>query len=106
VVLSDVMMPEMDGHQLVQWVAANHPTTRTALMSGYDEVRDKCSCPPPCQLITKPFSPRKIVSFVEEVLATLDGEDLLQHPASACVKRDNQPAVRRIYACRSALSTH
>jgi DNA-binding NtrC family response regulator len=68
VVLSDVMMPEMDGHQLVQWVAAHHPTTRTALMSGYDEVRDKCSCSPPCTLITKPFPPPKIVSFVEEVL--------------------------------------
>jgi DNA-binding response OmpR family regulator len=74
VVLSDGMMPEMDGHQMVQWVAANHPTTR--------EVRDKCSCSPPCQLITKPFPPRKIVSFVEEVLATRGGEDLWQQPAS------------------------
>ncbi|SRR5258708_18256651 len=70
VVLSDVMMPEVDGHQLVQWVAAHHPTIRTALMSGYDGVRDKCSCSPRCPLIAKPFLPQKIVSFVEEVLAT------------------------------------
>ncbi len=27
VVLSDVMMPEMDGHQLVQWLAAHYPNT-------------------------------------------------------------------------------
>jgi DNA-binding NtrC family response regulator len=69
VVLSDVMMPEMDGHQLVQWLAAHYPNTRTALMSGYDEVRDKCSCSPRCPLIGKPFPPQKIVSFVEKVLA-------------------------------------
>src|SRR5260370_37917476 len=41
VVLSDVMMPEMDGHQLVQWLAAHYPSTRTALLSGWDDVRDK-----------------------------------------------------------------
>jgi DNA-binding NtrC family response regulator len=70
VVLCDVMMPEMDGHQLVQWVAAHYPNTRTALMSGYDEIRDKCSCSPRCPLIAKPFPPKKIVSFVEAVMAT------------------------------------
>jgi DNA-binding NtrC family response regulator len=70
VVLSDVMMPEMDGHQLAQWVAAHHPTTRTVLMSGYDAVRHKCSYSPRCQLIAKPFPPRQIVSFVEGVLVT------------------------------------
>ena len=70
VVLSDVMMPEMDGYQLVQWLAAQYPNTRTALMSGCDEVRDKRSCSPPCPLIAKPFPPQEVVSFVAEVMAT------------------------------------
>jgi DNA-binding NtrC family response regulator len=70
VVLSDVRMPEMNGHQLVQWVAAHHPTTRTALMSGYDEVGGKCSGSSRCPLIAKPFPPQEILSFVEEVMAT------------------------------------
>lgn len=70
VVLCDVMMPGMDGHELVQWIADHHPATRTALMSGYDEVRDKCLCAPRCHLIAKPFPPKKILSFVEQVLAT------------------------------------
>jgi DNA-binding NtrC family response regulator len=70
VVLSDVTMPEMNGHQLAQWIAAHHPTTRTALMSGFDATCEKCSYSPRCQLIAKPFPPNKIVSFVEQVLAT------------------------------------
>ncbi len=69
VVLSDVTMPEMSGHQLAQWVAAHRPTTRTALMSGFDATCEKCSFSPRCQLIAKPFHPAKIVSFVEQVLA-------------------------------------
>jgi CheY-like chemotaxis protein len=35
-VLSDVMMPGMNGHELAQWVATNHHKTQTALMTGYD----------------------------------------------------------------------
>jgi DNA-binding NtrC family response regulator len=70
VVLSDVRMPEMNGHELVQWVAAHHPTTRTALMSGYDEVGGQYSGSPRCPLIAKPFPPQEILSFVEEVMAT------------------------------------
>jgi two-component system cell cycle response regulator CpdR len=66
VVLSDVMMPEMDGYQLAQWVATHHPTTRTVLMSGHDAVCHECSYSPQWQLIAKPFPPQKIVSFVED----------------------------------------
>jgi two-component system, cell cycle response regulator CpdR len=69
VMLSDVMMPGMNGYQLVEWVAAHHPTTRTALMSGHDEVRRKCSYSLQCPLIAKPFSPTEILSFVGQVLA-------------------------------------
>jgi two-component system, cell cycle response regulator CpdR len=69
VVLSDVMMPEMNGHQLAQWIAAHRPTTRTALMSGFDASCRNCSFSPRCRLIAKPFGPREIISFVAQVLA-------------------------------------
>jgi DNA-binding NtrC family response regulator len=68
-VLSDVVMPEMDGHQLAQWVAAHHPSTRTALMSGYDPGCRNCAYSSRCRLIAKPFQPRQMLAFVEETLA-------------------------------------
>jgi DNA-binding NtrC family response regulator len=69
VVLSDVRMPEMNGHQLADWIAVHHPTTRTALMSGYDDVSRTCSGSPQYHLIPKPFGPTEIISFVGQVLA-------------------------------------
>ena len=70
VLLSDVRMPEMDGHQLAQWVAAHSPATRTALMSGFDTSCHKCGYSPRCSLIAKPFRPTEIVSFVNHVLSS------------------------------------
>jgi two-component system cell cycle response regulator CpdR len=67
-VLSDVMMPEMDGHELTQWIATNRPGTRTALMSGFDDT-SPLTCRPRCHLIAKPFHPQQVVSFVQQVLA-------------------------------------
>jgi len=67
-VLSDIMMPEMDGHELTQWIATNRPATRTALMSGFDDTSDRAD-QPRCHLIAKPFHPQQVVSFVQRVLA-------------------------------------
>jgi DNA-binding NtrC family response regulator len=71
IVLTDVRMPEMNGHQLAEWIAVHHPTTRTALMSGYDNITGTCSCSPRCRLIPKPFAPTEIISFVGQILEKL-----------------------------------
>jgi len=69
VVLSDVRMPEMDGHQLMGWIAANHPQTRTVLMTGYDATCDNCAYSPRCPLIAKPFKSAEVVDAVKQALA-------------------------------------
>jgi len=66
--LSDIMMPGMNGHQLAQWVITHRPGTRTALMSGFDAACESCELAPACQLIAKPFTSSEVVSFVEQVL--------------------------------------
>ena len=35
VLLSDVVMPGRDGHELARWIAAHDPSTRTVLMPGH-----------------------------------------------------------------------
>jgi CheY-like chemotaxis protein len=67
IVLSDVMMPEMNGLQLAHWLSAHRPNIPTVLMSGFDAVRERSL--PVRRLIAKPFRPKEIVSFVGQVLA-------------------------------------
>ena len=66
--LSDIMMPGMNGHQLAQWVITHCPATRTALMSGFDAACESCEYAPNCQLIAKPFTSSEVLSFVRRVL--------------------------------------
>jgi DNA-binding NtrC family response regulator len=73
-VLSDVVMPKMDGHQLARWVAEYSPDTRTALMSGWDPGCQQCAYSPRCRIIAKPFDGRQMLSFVAQVLAESLGD--------------------------------
>src|SRR5260370_12551573 len=60
VVLSDVTMPEINGHQLVQWLAPHYPKIRPTLLSGCKPARNKASTSSP--LIAKPFPPHTPLS--------------------------------------------
>lgn len=67
-ILSDVVMPaDMDGITLLRRVRSEHPTIRTALMSGYvpaaNELGDL-----DVQVLPKPFNSKALVAFVQEVL--------------------------------------
>ena len=68
--LSDVRMPGMNGHELVRLVATRRPEMRTILMSGFDELQcQKCGVPvKACSLLQKPFLPKEAVALVKRVL--------------------------------------
>jgi two-component system cell cycle response regulator CpdR len=67
-VLSDIVMPEMDGHDLSRWVAVNHPETRTVLMSGFDAGCQGCPHAPSCVILRKPFRPGEALAAVGHAL--------------------------------------
>ncbi len=69
IVLSDVVMPEMDGHELARWIANRYPATRTVLMSGFDSGCHECPLAGRCVLLPKPFRPSEAVSVVGRALA-------------------------------------
>ncbi len=68
VVLSDVVMPSMNGHELARWVAENYPNTATVLMSGYDLGCENCAYSPRCHLIPKPFRAHEVVKSIATLL--------------------------------------
>ena len=67
--LSDVRMPDTDGHELVRWVVRSYPRIRCILMTGFDDV-DCRDCPfvARCRFLAKPFKPTDAVTLVENSL--------------------------------------
>ena len=69
VVLTDVRMPELTGHDLARWLAEHHPATRSILMTGLDTGCDDCPILGSCPVLAKPFDPKDAVTRVGAVLA-------------------------------------
>ena len=69
-IISDVVMPGMDGHTLVRLVRHELPDVKVILMSGYaeDVFRDEIDRDPTIQFLAKPFSLRGLASKVKEVI--------------------------------------
>ena len=74
VVLSDVLMPDMNGHDLARWIAEQIPGTRTLLMSGFDAGCQGCPFAGRCVLLAKPFRPSEAIAAVEKALGSAPPE--------------------------------
>jgi len=72
VLLTDVMMPEMNGHELAEQVAARFPAVRTTSMSGFSscEMARQGFAAASRPLLHKPFSLPQLIAFVDEAFAT------------------------------------
>ena len=69
VVLSDVVMNAMSGHDLVRWISAYHPAITCILMTGLDDTNcDSCPFVAGCTPLRKPFSGREAVAAVAEAV--------------------------------------
>ncbi len=67
--LSDITMPAVDGHELVRRVMKLYPGTRCVLMSGFDDTGcQECPFASRCRVLPKPFAPRDALCLIEQVL--------------------------------------
>jgi two-component system cell cycle sensor histidine kinase/response regulator CckA len=78
-VLSDVVMPETNGPELVELLKSRLPSLKVLFMSGYTEdiMSHQATLDAPVSLLEKPFTPDLLVHKVREVL----DQDLSGPPA-------------------------
>jgi DNA-binding response OmpR family regulator len=69
--LTDVVMPEMNGRDLARHLRACRPDLKVLYMSGYtgDAMSESAGIEPGAVFIQKPFTPRTLLRRVREALA-------------------------------------
>ena len=65
VVVSDIVMPRMNGVELMKALSVSHPQVPVVLMSGYasNELRE-LGIAAPCSIVAKPFSQERLLAEV------------------------------------------
>ncbi len=68
--LTDVVMPGMSGHELAARITISHPHLKVLFASGYlpDAFPDRGRLGPEVQFLAKPYSPSSLTSKVRDVL--------------------------------------
>jgi two-component system, cell cycle sensor histidine kinase and response regulator CckA len=67
-VLTDIVMPEMDGTELVRHLSCEFPDIRVMLMSGYSDDAMVCSLQRTAVFLSKPFTAAALTTGVRRVL--------------------------------------
>lgn len=69
VVVSDIVMPRLNGVELIQALATTNPSLPVILMSGYTTAAlSELSIATPCAVLAKPFAPERLVEEVERCI--------------------------------------
>src|SRR5262249_36294824 len=80
--LTDLVMPETDGHTLGRLIAERHSGLPVAYMSGYptDDVFHRGSPGASLPFLLKPFSPEALVALVQQLLAAKGKDNQATRP--------------------------
>jgi len=68
--MTDVMMPEMNGHDLAQQLLSHYPRLKRLYMSGYtaDVIAERGLLDETVDFIQKPFSVQKLTAKIRTIL--------------------------------------
>jgi signal transduction histidine kinase/ActR/RegA family two-component response regulator len=69
--VTDVIMPHMNGHELAEKLCALRPDMKVLYVSGYsdNEIGDHGMVEPRCELLQKPFTPQTLARKIRDVIA-------------------------------------
>ena len=74
VVVSDIVMPRMNGVELMQALSASHIRLPVILMSGYATAAlSELGIAAPCSILTKPFSAERLLAEVHRCVRRTGG---------------------------------
>jgi two-component system cell cycle sensor histidine kinase/response regulator CckA len=74
VVVSDIVMPRMNGVELMQALAVSQPSLAVILMSGYaTSALSELGIVAPCSILTKPFLAEHLLAEVDRCIRRPDG---------------------------------
>lgn len=69
-VVSDIVMPRMDGVELLRSLSLERPRLPVILMSGYDRSQlTRLGIMSPCSVLSKPFAPELLLAEVRRCIA-------------------------------------
>jgi len=76
--VTDVIMPGMNGRELAAEFARRHPETKVLYMSGYSDnvVEQRGALEPGANYLAKPFSPSDLAAKVRQVLDSQDSSSI------------------------------
>jgi CheY-like chemotaxis protein len=68
--ITDVIMPQMNGHELAMKLSLERPTTKVLYVSGYSdhEISDQSAMNGHFELLQKPFTPQTLAKKIREVI--------------------------------------
>jgi two-component system cell cycle sensor histidine kinase/response regulator CckA len=73
VVVSDIVMPRLNGVELMQALSASHPGLPVILMSGYATAAlSELGIAAPCGILTKPFPADRLLAEVQRCIQRPD----------------------------------
>lgn len=75
VVVTDIVMPRLNGVELMQALFVSHPDLPVILMSGYaTEALAELGIAAPCAVLAKPFPPEQLLEEVRRCIALRGGK--------------------------------
>jgi CheY-like chemotaxis protein len=74
IVVSDIVMPRMNGVELMKALSVSHPYVPIVLMSGYaSNELSELGIAAPCSILAKPFSQERLLAEVRRCVASRGG---------------------------------